>query len=206
MGATACAELAFEIMDGVTTEGGVVGGTAFFKDEENEDGLEMARMESWRLALRLKMANDDHARSVGWLGDCYWGGGETKMRREVTFCNSCQTILTLLASLATVANAVGCDVNRTTAMRLYEEGTLLFDDRSTWNEGLGWFFGDEKGGVVRNVTKGKEKLMILYEEKQPGWFAAGLALSGIEVWLWVEEWWCWWVGGDEGGQDGSDEL
>ncbi|GMH67503.1 hypothetical protein TL16_g04695 [Triparma laevis f. inornata] len=179
MGATACAELAFEIMDGVTTEGGVIGGTAFFKDEENEDGLEMARMESWRMALRLKMANDDHARSVGWLGDCYWGG---------------------------VANAVGCDVNRTTAMRLYEEGTLLFDDRSTWNEGLGWFFGDEKGGVVRNVTKGKEKLMILYEEKQPGWFAAGLALSGIEVWLWVEEWWGWWVGGDEGGQDGSDEL
>ena len=65
---------------------------AFFKDG-SRDGLERARMANWRRELRLKMANDDHARSVGWLGDCYWGG---------------------------VSNAVGCEVNRTLAMRLYE--------------------------------------------------------------------------------------
>ena len=51
-------------------------------------------MEQWRLHLRLLMANDDHPRSVGWLGDCYWGG---------------------------VADASGCRANRTLAARLYEE-------------------------------------------------------------------------------------
>ncbi|GMH91037.1 hypothetical protein TrST_g9785 [Triparma strigata] len=177
MGATVCAELAFEIMDGVNAEGGVAGGEAFFKDG-SRDGLERARMANWRRELRLKMANDDHARSVGWLGDCYWGG---------------------------VSNAVGCEVNRTLAMRLYEEGTLLFDDRSTWNEGLGWFFGNEEGGVIRNVTKGKEKLTILFEEKQPGFVAAGAALVGIEIWMYVEGWieWLRNFNGDSGGVGGE---
>ena len=53
---------------------------------------------------------------------------------------------------------------------------------------MGWFFGDEEGGVIRNVTKGKEKLTILFEEKQPGFVAAGAALVGIEIWMYVEGW------------------
>ena len=71
--------------------------------------------------------------------------------------------------------------------------------------------GGEGSGLDRNVTKGKEKMRVLWEEETGGGgMAAGMALFVMEVGEWAEGAWERWIGGTAGeaevGVGGGDEL